>query len=85
MPYTLQYDMGLRVWVLNGPDGQVMDTYLSRSAALKDVALRRMIEHGMLRIRNADGSFEPADRLRSVAATSTRATTPTPVLASAAV
>ena len=62
MPYMLQYDMGLRLWVLNGPDGQVLATYLSRATALKDRALRSIVENATLRIRNADGTFVPVER-----------------------
>lgn len=64
--YTLQYDMGLRVWVLSGPAGQVMATYLSRAAALRDREVRRVKDTGgVLRIRNADGTFEPVERARA--------------------
>lgn len=58
--YTLQYDMGLRFWVLTDAQGQTMATYLSRSTALRDDIVRGVIERGgVLRIRNADGTFEP--------------------------
>ncbi|TDK28997.1 hypothetical protein [Luteimonas terrae] len=60
--YTLQYDMGLRLWVLTGPKGQTLATWLSRIAALHDTAVRAIVERGgTLRIRNADGTYEPID------------------------
>ena len=59
--YTLQYDMGLRFWVLTDTQGQTLATYLSRATALRDEVVRGVIERGcILRIRNADGSYEPA-------------------------
>jgi len=59
--YTLQYDMGLRFWVLTDAQGQTVATYLSRSTALRDDVVRGVIERGgVLRIRNADGTYEPA-------------------------
>lgn len=58
MNHTIQYDMGLRLWVLSGPTGQILQTYFSRAAALQDHAVRRIIDGGgVLRIRNADGTF----------------------------
>lgn len=61
-PYTLQYDMGLRFWILTDPQGQTLATYLSRAAALRDEVVRGVIERGcVLRIRNADGSYAPVD------------------------
>lgn len=61
-PYTLQYDMGLRFWILTDPQGQTLATYLSRAAALRDEMVRGVIERGgVLRIRNADGSYAPVD------------------------
>ncbi|MDR7193885.1 hypothetical protein [Luteimonas terrae] len=60
--YTLQYDMGLRFWVLTDTQGQTLATYLSRATALRDEVVRGVIERGcILRIRNADGSYEPVD------------------------
>ena len=60
--YTLQYDMGLRFWVLTDPQGQTLATYLSRATALRDEVVRGVVERGcMLRVRNADGTYEPAD------------------------
>jgi len=60
MPHILQYDMGLRLWVLTDPKGQILQTYLSRQTALQDRDIARIVERGgALRIRNADGSFEP--------------------------
>lgn len=62
MSHIIQYDMGLRLWVLSGPTGQILQTYFSRAAALKDKTVRRIIEGGGdLRIRNADGTYAPAD------------------------
>lgn len=60
--YTLQYDMGLRFWVLTDTQGQTLATYLSRGTALRDEVVRGVIERGcILRVRNADGSYEPVD------------------------
>ncbi|MDR6989929.1 hypothetical protein [Luteimonas sp. 3794] len=60
--YTLQYDMGLRFWVLTDPQGQTVATYLSRATALRDEVVRNVLERGcILRIRNADGTYEPSD------------------------
>lgn len=60
--YTLQYDMGLRFWVLTDTQGQTLATYLSRSTALRDEVVRGVVERGcILRVRNADGSYEPVD------------------------
>lgn len=67
MPHTIQYDMGLRLWVLSGPTGQILQTYFSRASALQDETVRRIVEGGgELRIRNADGSFPPAVEDRKV-------------------
>ncbi|MGO3127080.1 MAG: hypothetical protein ACTIJY_03295 [Luteimonas sp.] len=61
-PYTLQYDRGLRFWVLTDPQDQTLATYLSRAAALRDEVVRGVIERGcVLRIRNADGSYASVD------------------------
>lgn len=58
MSHTLQYDMHLRLWVLSGPTGQILQTYFSRAAALRDDMVRRIIESDAgLRIRNADGTY----------------------------
>lgn len=60
--YTLKYDMGLRFWVLTDTQGQTLATYLSRATALRDEVVRGVIERGrILRVRNADGSYEPVD------------------------
>jgi len=62
MTHTIQYDMGLRLWVLSGPTGQTIQTYFSRAAALQDRVVRRIIDgSGVLRIRNADGTFVAAE------------------------
>ena len=70
--HTLQYDMGLRVWVLTGPQGQTIATFLSRAAALRDGVVRSVTEKGgTLRIRNADGTFQP-EAVADMAAARTR-------------
>lgn len=67
MSHTIQYDMGLRLWVLSGPTGQILQTYFSRAAALQDGMVRRIIESGTeLRIRNADGTYASTSRASAV-------------------
>ena len=64
--YLLQYDMGLRLWVLCAPDGDVVRTFVSRHAALTDPHLLALAQRGArLRVRNADGSFDPLPRRRA--------------------
>lgn len=61
--YALQYDMGLRLWVLTDSRGRTLATWLSRGAALHDPAVRDIEARGdTVRIRNADGTWEPVDR-----------------------
>ena len=70
--YTLQYDMGLRFWVLTDTQGQTVATYLSRASALRDEVVRGVVERGcILRIRNADGTYEPSDAPAAPAADAT--------------
>lgn len=68
--YTLQYDMGLRFWVLTDTQGQTVATYLSRANALRDETIRGLVERGcILRVRNADGTYQPADSRATAANT----------------
>lgn len=79
MSHTIQYDMGLRLWVLSGPTGQILQTYFSRASALQDRTVLRIIEGGgELRIRNADGTVAPTADVRNTQGTS-KAQVPTSV------
>ncbi|ATD66350.1 hypothetical protein CNR27_01890 [Luteimonas chenhongjianii] len=69
MTHTIQYDMGLRLWVLSDPTGQIIHTYFSRTSALQDRAVRRIIDGGgLLRVRNADGTFVATEAMTSARA-----------------
>lgn len=57
--YTLEYDMTQSLWVLrHDHSGRVVQAFLSRREATEGDTLRALIGQGLLRIRNADGSFE---------------------------
>lgn len=58
--YTLEYDMSQCLWVLrHDASGRVVRAFLSRREATEGGHVRELVgADGVLRIRNADGSYE---------------------------
>lgn len=58
--YTLEYDMSQCLWVLrHDASGRVVRAFLSRREATEGGHVRELVgAGGVLRIRNADGSYE---------------------------